>query len=146
MNMFCVKAPRVRRNQPKYLDHCWGNVSEISTTVNGFRESVCLCVRHYEQQKQLVKTVCCFPKLSGDSCSGRLTTCPQRLTVVFKNIADGVTNLFFDNNICQKHLFAADKDERVLSDKNYVSPRKVRTYTALFAINNSKFCFALFHD
>lgn len=129
--MFCVKAPRVRRKQPKNnFDYCWGNVSEIPTTVDG--ERVCLCVRHYEQQKQLVKTVCCFPKTSGDSCSGRLTTCPQRLMAVFKNIADGVTNLFCDHNICHKHLLAADKDERVLCDKNYVSPRKVRIlYSAI---------------
>lgn len=129
MNMFCVKAPRVRRKQQKNnFDYCWGNVFEISSTVDG--ESVCLCVRHYEQQKRLAKSFCCFPKKSGESCSGRLTTCPQRLIPVLKNIA-GATNLFCDN-ICQKHLSAADKDERVLCDKNYVAPRKVRIlYSAI---------------
>lgn len=54
-------------------------------------------------------------------------TCPQRLIAVFENIADGVTNLFFDNNVCQKHLLAVHKERQVLYDKNYVSPRKVRT-------------------
>ena len=62
----------------------------------------------------------------GHSCLGRLTSCSQRLIAVFENIADGVTNLICDNNICQKHLLAADKDEQVLCVKNYVSPRKLR--------------------
>ena len=50
------------------------------------------------------ETTCCFPQRSAsDTCSGRMTKCPQRLITMFESVVD-TDKLFLNPNICSFKL------------------------------------------
>ena len=121
--MICARRQRVLRSgqEKDYSDRCWGKVF----SVNELGEGLFLCIRHYDKLRESNETTCCFPQSSAsDTCSGRLTKCPQRLIAVFESLVD-TDKLFLNPNICNKHLIQADIEQRIVCSKHYISPRKV---------------------
>ena len=109
--MICAKRQRaLRSGKQGYSDRCWGKVFCVSE----LEECVCLCVRHYEKLRESNETSCCFPQSSvRDTCSGRLSKCPQRLV-------KGTDKLFMNPHICNKQLSQADTEERILNSKHII--------------------------
>ena len=125
--MICAQGQRVLRSgKEKYHSgRCWGKVF----SVNELGEGIFLCIRHYDKLRESNETTCCFPQSSAsDTCSGRMTKCPQRLITVFESLVD-TDKLFLNPNICNKHLIQADTEERIVCSKHYISPRKVSLST-----------------
>lgn len=146
--MFCVKTTRSLRTKENCFAStvkCWGKISRLSKTDSekyGFLKSVCFCVKHLQEEKQK-KSMCCFPKRSEeDKCSGRLSSCPQRLLSVFESIGSARIG---SGKLCESHLKQADSDERITGNKSYVSPRKVSLIKFVKNVLEipSKFCFSL---
>ena len=124
--MFCVKAPRTLQSE-EYCstgcNDCWGNIFCLSgpdLQRFRFKGKVFFCLKHYEETKN--PTTCCFPWRShNDKCSESLVISPQRLVKVFEAISPAKTY----SKICREHSKKADNDERIISNKNYSSARKV---------------------
>ena len=125
--MICARGQRVLRSgkEKDNSDRCSGKVFSVNELVEG----IFLCIRHYDKLRESNETTCCFAQSSAsDTCSGRLTKCPQRLITVFESLAD-TDKLFLNPNICNKHLIQADTEERIGCSKHYISPRKVSLST-----------------
>ena len=145
--MFCAKAPRALRSKENLsvasVSPCWGKIYSLTKkeALNcGFQDSVLLCARHHKEQKQKRKHqgICCFPTRSkDDKCSGKLTTCPQRLVAVLEKLFNRGKMPSF--KICKAHLLQADRDSRVTENINYISPRKVSQ--SVFCTIHFIFCF-----
>ena len=103
--ILCAKRQRaLRSGNQGYSDCGWPKVF----CVFELEESVCLCVRHYEKLRESNKTSCCFPQSSvRDTCSGRLTKCPQRLV-------KGTNKLFMNPHICNEHLSQNQRSEYLI--------------------------------
>jgi len=125
--MICAQGQRALQTEKEKnsLDRSWGKVF----SVNELGEGIFLCIRHYDKLRESNETACCFPQSStSDTCSGRLTKCPQRLITVFESLVE-TDKLFLNPNICNKHLIQADTEERIVCSKHYISPRKVSLST-----------------
>lgn len=128
--MFCVKAPRERRNKnvqhpAPVVDDCWGKVSVIvgtSARACGFASDTILCKKHFDELCNINKGRCCFPfRDCENACKGALVQCPQRFFPAF----DATNSVHTGTLICQGHITLADKDERICKMDTYISPTKV---------------------
>lgn len=135
--MICSKEQRALRsgNQKDHPDRCFGKVF----SVKGLGKSDCFCIRHYEKIRERDETKCCFPlSLASGNCSGRLIKCPQRLVAVFQSLSQ-CSDIFLNPHICNKHLNQADKQEEIICNKHYISPRKVRSASIYLSTFNSRY-------
>ena len=140
--MFCAKATRALRSKENLsvasVSPCSGKISSLTKkeALNcGFQDSVW----HHKEQKRKHQGICCFPTRSkDDKCSGKLTTCPQRLVAVFEKLFNRGKMPSF--KICKAHLLQADSDSRVTENINYISPRKVSQSVCTVQFISFYFC------